>query len=433
LYRKAPELKNAVNDASAIAAALEARSFNVTLYTDLDLAKMRMAIERFLVQIQPGDVALFYYSGHGLQIANENYLIPTDFAATYDTSLRDDAYPLSRVIDRLAAARTRMSIVILDACRNNPFSTTRSISRGWAPVVAGTGTYVAFATAPGSVASDNSNASNGLFTQYLLKALSLPNLGIDQVFQTVRQDVFEASDHAQLPWTESSIIGDFIFTPSSTAAGANGPSPDPGTPSVRELLARKKAQRSLAAMTKDLESDPKNVAGYILRAEQFVRMGDFAAAHADLNKALSINAACEEALRERGRVSLLQAEYSKAVNDLSAAIALNPEDIGALHFRSIAYEAGGQYDAAIQDATEIIRSAPIFAEAYVTRCGAYAAASRFRDALDDCTRAIDLDPTLSIAYALRGSVFRGLGNFASARSDFTQATSMTRRNDTRQR
>jgi uncharacterized caspase-like protein len=174
-----------------------------------------------VTSLTPGSVGLFLYSGHGMQIDQENYLVPVDFELKDEASVRYDAYPASKIHDRVARAGVRLNIVILDACRNNGFTTSRSGSAGLAAMNAARGSFIAFSTAPGSTASDNPRGRNGLFTSYLLETIRKPGLKLDDVFNQVRQSVYQASENKQLAWTSSSVIGDFYFLPT----GATPPAP----------------------------------------------------------------------------------------------------------------------------------------------------------------------------------------------------------------
>ena len=219
----AEPLQNAVSDARAIAQALRESGFEVDLVLDATLKDFDRAVDRFASRIHDGDVAMFYYSGHGIQLANENYLVPVDFTAQEEADAKYQAVPAARVVDRLSGSGARLNIVVLDACRNNPFRSTRSGTKGLAPMESGRGSLIAYATAPNRTADDNPLGTNGLFTSYVLEAMKQPGLGIEQVFSQARQSVYQASNGQQVPWLVSSVIGNFYFTP-----GNGGPSPDKG-------------------------------------------------------------------------------------------------------------------------------------------------------------------------------------------------------------
>ena len=204
-------LRNAVNDAQAVARTLKDLGFQVDLATDINLRAMETAVDRFVKALRPGDVGLFYYSGHGMQIDGENFLIPTSFEAQDKAEAKYQAYSAERVHDRMQQSGVRLNIMMLDACRDNPFGRVRSGARGWAAMSAAGGSFFAFATAPGATAADNPADGNGLFTKHLLDALQRPNLKLSEVFDQVREQVYRASRGRQHPWVGSSVIGEFVF------------------------------------------------------------------------------------------------------------------------------------------------------------------------------------------------------------------------------
>lgn len=209
-------LKNPVNDAKDIAAELRKCNFEVDLLIDATHRQLEIAANNLFKKLSEGPkgqtVGLFFFAGHGLQFEGVNYLVPIDASITTPTDVVYACYPADKILGKMEFSNSRMNIVILDACRNNPFpSTTRSGGgQGLAQVRAAKGAYVAFATAPGSVASDGSGR-NGLYTQELLKAMRMPNLTIEQMFKQVRQNVSELSGGKQNTWDNSNIVGEFFF------------------------------------------------------------------------------------------------------------------------------------------------------------------------------------------------------------------------------
>lgn len=209
-YQNAP-LKNPVNDAKAMARALRQVGFEVIEHTNVNQETMETAITQFGNKIKRGGVGLFYFAGHGLQVNGENYLLPLKAKIDKEQHVKYRSVNLGLVLAEMDAASNPMNIVILDACRNNPFKRSfRSATRGLASTTAPTGTFIAYATAPGSVAADG-EGSNGLYTQELLRTLNTPGLTIEQVFKRVRAKVLQKTDGKQTPWENSSIIGDFYF------------------------------------------------------------------------------------------------------------------------------------------------------------------------------------------------------------------------------
>lgn len=206
-------LRNPVNDAQAMASTLRGMGFEVMLHTDINQRDMKIAIRNFGEEIkQNGGVSLFYFAGHGMQVNGNNYLIPVGAKIERELDVELESVELYRVMGEMEEAGNRMNIVILDACRNNPY--TRALrsktGEGLNITAAPSGTYIAFATAPGSVAADGDGA-NGLYTQELLYALKIPGLKIEDVFKRVRKQVRIKSNGAQIPWENSSIEGDFYF------------------------------------------------------------------------------------------------------------------------------------------------------------------------------------------------------------------------------
>ena len=209
-------LKNPVNDARAISQILKAKGFDVILKENVaNKDDMKRAVREFGAKIQNGGVGLFYYAGHGVQVNGINYLIPVRAQINIEEEIEYESLDVGFVLAQMEAARNRMNIVILDACRNNPFARSfRSADRGLATINAPTGTLIAYATAPGSVASDGSG-ENGLYTEMLLKHIEKPGLKIEEVFKNVRAEVLQFSNGAQIPWESSSLVGDFYFTPAN--------------------------------------------------------------------------------------------------------------------------------------------------------------------------------------------------------------------------
>jgi tetratricopeptide (TPR) repeat protein len=210
-------LKNPVNDATDIATELRQSDFEVQLLTNATYIQIREAVRKFHEKLTNGPkdqtVGLFYYAGHGVQYQDENYLVPIDAQVQFEDDIVRMCFPVQRmVLANMERSNSRMNIVILDACRNNPFpAVSRSLGNsGLAEMKRARGSFIAYATAPGSVASDGTGR-NGLYTQELLKALRKPGLTIEQVFKDVRVNVLRLSGDKQFTWDSSNIVGEFYF------------------------------------------------------------------------------------------------------------------------------------------------------------------------------------------------------------------------------
>jgi uncharacterized caspase-like protein len=211
-YASAP-LRNPVRDARAMARALAETGFSVTLLEDASQSGMRRAIRDFGDQLARGGIGLFYYSGHGMQVRARNYLIPVKADIQREDEVEDQAVDANLVVAKMESARNSLNIIVLDACRNNPFARAwRSSARGLAQMDAPSGTLIAFATAPGSVASDG-DGDNGLYTTHLLANLRNPGITVEQMFKQVRIAVTRETADRQVPWESSSLKGDFYFIP----------------------------------------------------------------------------------------------------------------------------------------------------------------------------------------------------------------------------
>lgn len=214
-------LKNPVNDARLMARTLAAEDFDVTTVFDGDSAAMHEAIAVFGRKLStPGAVALFYYAGHGVQSGGDNYLIPVkaDFGSTADVEKKGVA--LSAVFKVFEVSLSRLNIVLLDACRNNPFETAgRASLQGLAPVVAPSGTIISFATAPGQIARDGSGL-NSPYTAALAESIPTPGVTLEDMFRGTRRKVREATGNTQTTWEHSSLLTEFYFHPGPAGDGA---------------------------------------------------------------------------------------------------------------------------------------------------------------------------------------------------------------------
>jgi hypothetical protein len=210
-YKFAPPLKNPANDASDISAVLKKLGFTVTTLINASQQEMDEAIGNMGRRLTGGGVGLFFYAGHGAQVAGENYLLPVDANLKSEADVRYKAVNAGQILTEMGEARNGMNIVILDACRDNPFPRSyRSSKSGLAEMEAPKGSIIAFATAPGSTASDGTGR-NGMYTEHILKNIDSSGLPIESLFKKVLQGVNSSTNGNQVPWTSSSFTGDFYF------------------------------------------------------------------------------------------------------------------------------------------------------------------------------------------------------------------------------
>jgi Caspase domain/YARHG domain/Bacterial SH3 domain len=235
-YLHTTPLPNPANDARDLGGRLKALGYEVTLGLDVGRAEFLAKFQAFAQALTKDDVALVYFAGHGLQIGGENFLFPVDANIEREADARGKLVALNSLLADLSRA-TRSRLVILDACRNNPFEegiakaqATRSsgTARGLARVYAGVGTFVAYSTQPGNVALDG-DGQNSPFTAALLRHIAEPGADVHAVMRRVRGDVQRATNEQQIPWENSSLVDEIAFS-GAIANGAAVSSPVPAQP-----------------------------------------------------------------------------------------------------------------------------------------------------------------------------------------------------------
>lgn len=213
-YQYTTPLRNPKNDARSMAQVLRSCGFEVIEVIDGSASQMKVAIRDFGAKIVGADVALFYYSGHGMQVDNFNYIIPVDFRLQTKADIKEDCPNINWVLNRMENAATKLNIVILDACRNNPFdrgSFGDDGNEGLASITPPDNTVISFATDPGSVASDGVAGTNGLYTGSLIKYIASPNMQLENVFKLTGKEVREKSSGKQKPWLNTNFYDIFYF------------------------------------------------------------------------------------------------------------------------------------------------------------------------------------------------------------------------------
>jgi uncharacterized caspase-like protein len=224
-------LRNAVNDAKDLGDALKDLGFHVIVKENASRREMIEAIREFDKALEGASAALFFYAGHAMQFKERNYLIPIDAAMGSEEDVTFFSVEVAQIFDRMDRARTRYNFIILDACRDNPFAASFKVSSaGLAQMSTPSGTLIAYATSPGSVAADGFGR-NGIYTKHILQNIKVPDLPVEIMFKRVREAVERETRKLQTPWDSSSLKGDFAFNatgkPAVAAAPvAGGPSAD---------------------------------------------------------------------------------------------------------------------------------------------------------------------------------------------------------------
>jgi carboxyl-terminal processing protease len=270
-------LANPINDATLMAESLTQAGFDVIAVTDADQKAMKRAIGEFgekLTAAGADVTALFYYSGHGLQVAGENYLIPVHADIKREADVDLEAISADTVLKQMQFADARVNIIILDACRNNPLPRSfRSAEMGLARIEAPRGSFVAYSTAPGDVATDGKGA-NSPYTAALAKAVTTPGLSIEEAFRDVRGSVLSETGNAQTPWESSSLTAPFYFMPAKAAAGNTAEAANTGGASPQPVQADQGAREVELTFWNSVK-DSKDPADFVAYLEQYPN-GNFA-------------------------------------------------------------------------------------------------------------------------------------------------------------
>jgi hypothetical protein len=255
-YRSVPALPNPANDARAVTQMLTDSGFEVSTAADLSQGQMREAVSDFAGKVAAkgaDTVALVFYAGHGLQIDGENFLVPVDIDPKREADIPIQAVRLNDILNTLTSVPSKMRILMLDACRNNPFPDLKTAGGGLAIVdakIGAPGTFLSFSTSPGAVAEDGSG-SNSPYTNALLAAGKEQNIPIEETFKRVRLAVNKVTEGRQTPWDSSSLTEDFRFSGASVA----GPKPA-AVP-----------KKSVAEWTRDLKGKPVEAANEVIVAD----------------------------------------------------------------------------------------------------------------------------------------------------------------------
>jgi uncharacterized caspase-like protein len=218
-YLHIGKLVNPANDAILIAKTLEEKGFEVELVLNAEQAIIKRSMIKYSRKLTADvEIGFFYYAGHAIQVGGENYIIPIEADISADDEVDLQAVGLSGLLRTLAATKSSVNVVVMDACRNNPIkSFSRDISGGLATVIAPKGTFVAFSTSPGAVAEDGEE-QNSTYTKSLAASIANTNLKLEDVFKLTRVNVAAELRDKQIPWDSSSVIGDFYFVPNGASA-----------------------------------------------------------------------------------------------------------------------------------------------------------------------------------------------------------------------
>jgi lipoprotein NlpI len=384
-------LKEPINDARSIADELKRDGFTVETGENLTADGMRKALERLYGHIKPGNVALIFFSGFGIQSNRQSFMIPVDAQIWTEADVRRDGFSLEIILGEFNNRGAGVKIALIDASRRNPYERRfRSFSAGLAPVIAPNGSLVMYSAALSSVMSDN-GGDHSLFVQELLKEIRVPDSMAEETLNRTRVGVTRASRSEQVPWISSSLAEDFSFIPGARPAIAARPQQPavearPQTPAPRvDPPAPSKAETPV--------SPPPE-------------------------KPSMANVPSKDPPPPPSQTSLAD---DPTIKSLTAKLVENPDDAGALYRRGQVYASKGAYDLAIKDFGDSIRLNPKDVEAYNNRCWVRAVVGELQPALRDCNEALRLRPNFVDALDSRGLVNLKSGLAKNAMADFDAA------------
>jgi len=411
-------LKNARNDATSIFDILKSAGYESTLVLDANRSTLSGSIDSFVDTLQPGDTALLYYAGHGFQLDGENFLVPTDFKVISPSDAKIEGYSLSTVLERFTSHGATTQVVILDACRDNPFLGNRSTKGGWAGVGTSAGSLLAFGTSPGATASDNPADGHGLFTKDLLPYLGSSDLDIEEMLRKVREDVIRDSNGQQVPWVASSLIGSFHVRPDLDIVRRFLPDPNLHSVELSPVYMRSMGNDAQASSTSPGTSASPAVLQNYRDAVTLARGSHFSEAVSILQGMISLAPNYTPALRLLGLLLHTTGRDVEAIDALNQAVASNGSDTDAEAERCALEALTGQ-PRANEDCQLGVQRAPTSASYFVLAIN-QESLGQVAKAYGSVSQSIALEPS-DLSLALRGILASRIGQDGSAERDFLRA------------
>jgi len=406
-YIHGGSLKNSVTDVRAMKKVLEGLGFTVLKYENATQKTMKRAMDNFGIKLKGQNVGLFFYSGHGVQVNGHNYLIPTNAKLHNENDTEYDCVRADRVLAKMESAGSKTNIVILDACRDNPFE--RSWRRGTegtglAFMNAPSGSLIAYSTAPGKTALDG-KGNNSPYTSALLQNIRTPNITILEMFQGVRSRVMAKTEGKQTPWESTSLRGNFYFNSKREIAVVKDPELKPPPLEITTKPDAVALVDQARAMRKD---------GAYITPKKAIEL---------LNKAIKLDPDYAGAYKGRGDAHWDLKQYDKAIQDYDKAIGLDPDYALTYSNRGHAYHRIEQYARAIQDYGKAIELGPD-AFTYKNRGIAYFQLEQYARAIQDFDKAIELGPGDKGVYHTRGLAYMELQKVPQGCADLKKACSL---------
>ena len=441
-YIHGGSLNNSVTDVRAMKNALESLGFTVMKYENCTQKTMKRAMDNFGIKLKGQDVGLFFYSGHGVQVNGHNYLIPTNAKLHNENDTEYDCVRADRVLAKMENAGTKTSIVILDACRDNPFERSwrkGTKGTGLAFMNAPSGSLIAYSTAPGKTALDG-RGKNSPYTFALLQHIRTPNITVLEMFQGVRSTVMVRTGGKQTPWESTSLRGNFYFNDKREMAVVKDPEQKSSPPEttakpdavalydqVKKTLWNPKdkkwtnPKKAIELLNKAIELDPDYTEAYWIRGHIYYDLKRRDRAIQDHDKAIELNPQYGYSYLNRGKDYFFRKQYLKAIQSYNKLIELHPNFILSYINRGDAYVALEQYIKAIESYNKAIELDPKDSHIYECRGGAYSNLKQYIKAIQDYNKAIELDPKSAGTYLDRGKAYYDLNQPIKAIQDYDKA------------
>ena len=436
-------LRQSLNDARALADELRRSGFEVQVEENLVKQAMVNAIADFQARINQGSAALIFFSGYGIQVGPQNYIIPVNAQIWSEGDVLRDGIAIESVLSDLDRAGARVKLVMLDASRPNPFERRfRGLSLGLASLTASQGTLIIYSAAPENVTPD-SDGDNSLFVGEFLKELRSRRSIADRVFMSAARGVSRASDGKQVPWVSSSLTEDFSFrqslfpkplreVPEATATtnpADNAEQPDDETGCRRAGWASTKqaAGEAPARLTggpcaelapsgvAKVDSTPPPTSEYRLAGESATR---------DLDEAIKRHPDDTEAHFKRGRIYAKHGDYRRAISDFDQVIRLDPKDAEALNDRCWVRAILNQLRAALRDCNKALALQPTFADAFDSLAFVYLKMGKQRRAISLYDAALRGSPDKATSLFGRGKAKLKIGDRSGGAEDIKAAQAL---------
>ena len=446
-YTHGGSLNNSVTDVRAMKRALEDLGFTVLKYENCTQKTMKRAMDNFGIKLKGQDVGLFFYSGHGVQVNGHNYLIPTNAKLHNENDTEYDCVRADRVLAKKESAGTKTSIVILDACRDNPFERSwrkGTKGTGLAFMNAPSGSLIAYSTAPGKTALDG-RGKNSPYTSALLQHIGTANITVLEMFQGVRSTVMARTGGKQTPWESTSLRGNFYFNDEKgiavehqkkERARTNGRlfvNTEPENARVRILNIKPRFYQGMDLNPGEYHieisaSGYKTKKGWVELTAGEDEIISVQLEPIDLKETQTIEGSDVLALINQAKNLQKSDKHLEAIKILDKAIELYPKNSWVYTNRGNAYFNLKQYIKAIQNYDKAIELDPKGSLAYSYRGDAYTILKQFIKAMQDYDKAIELDPKNSYFYFDRGNAYFNLKQYIKAIQNYDKAIELDPKN-----